>query len=191
QCRLCVMLDGKILREIPISAVPPTDTNVKPEYERTEFKPEWNIYQAAFNKDYVLDIPAGQHTIMLDNIEGDWIKIDRITLTNYSSDRYPMINVFGRTTGRFAFLWLHNAQNNWQNVNEKREISPVVHPAVMMHGLQDGTYTVSWWNTENGTVFQRQIVRVRHGAVQLSLPKLATDVAAQISPVANRSHTSH
>ncbi|HEX2949987.1 MAG TPA: DUF5060 domain-containing protein, partial [Armatimonadota bacterium] len=47
QCRLCVMLDGKILREIPISAVPPTDTNVKPEYERTEFKPEWNIYQAA------------------------------------------------------------------------------------------------------------------------------------------------
>jgi len=179
-------LDGKPVRDIPLSAVPPKDPTAKPDYEKTELRPQYNSYQATFNKDYAIEVPPGAHTITLDNVEGDWITISGITLTGYRSSRYPEVNLYGLQIGDQAILWAQNALHNWKNVAEKKLIPTLTGVETTMHGLPSGRYVVEWWDTWRGVVTRRDTVAVQNGALPLRLPALATDVAARIYKRENR-----
>lgn len=178
---LRILLDGKPVRDITLSATPPADANVKPEYETTEHKPEYNIYQAKFNKDYSIDVPAGEHTITLDVTTGDWITITGMVLTNYRSSRFPEVNLYGLTNGQSAILWIKNALYNWKNVSEKRDIPVLKGLETAVRGLPAGRYQVEWWDTKQGTVTRTESISSVNGALPLRLPELATDVAVRIT----------
>lgn len=182
RARVRFLLDGQVARELNLSAVPPADRTVQPEYKSTEFKREYNIYQAVFDKDYAIEVPAGDHAIRLENTEGDWVSLESITLTGYRSTLYPPINLYGMVCGRQAILWAQNAQHNWKNVAANATIPTIPKTQTTVHGLPDGQYTLIWWDTEKGTVTKRETARSRQSVLQLSLPPLKTDVALHIAP---------
>lgn len=181
-----ILLDGQLLRELNLSAVPPVEASVRPEYERTEFKQEYGIYQATFNKDYALDIPEGVHTITLENTAGDWVSLESITLTNYRSTLSPQMNLFGLTNGKQAILWTQNALHHWKNVAEKAKIPVIEHAQTTVRGLPNGKYTLTWWDTTRGVVTKHETATCRKGVLPLSLPVIKTDVALHIQPASQK-----
>ncbi|MBV9468080.1 MAG: hypothetical protein JOZ57_02405, partial [Abitibacteriaceae bacterium] len=181
---LRILLDGKAARDVELSAMPPKDPSVKPDYEKTELRPEYNSYLAHFNKDYDIDVPVGEHTITLDTVAGDWVSMDRITLTGYRSSRFPDVNLYGLTNGNMAILWAQNALHNWKNVTDKKEIPPLHNLATTLHGLKPGRYAVEWWDTEQGRPTTKETLTSIDGLLVLRLPDLASDVAARIEPLA-------
>lgn len=180
---LRLLLDGKTALDVPLSAAPPTTPNVKPNYVTTQLHPEFGgIYQAVWDKEYGIDVPTGPHTITLDNAGGDWLQIDRYTLTGYQSSRYPDVTLIGLRHGARAILWAQNAHHNWKNVYEKRAVPTIAGAVTAVRGLPAGRYQVAWWDTIHGVVTRHETVSAKNGTLPLRLPPLATDVAAQISP---------
>jgi hypothetical protein len=177
---LRILLNGVPVRDLRLSARPPSDPSVKPEYAETQFMQEYNDYQARFDRDYSLDVPAGRHTIKLEALEGDWVSIKGITLTGYTSARNPAMNLYGITTGTTAALWLQNAQHNWKNVFEGKPIPVLKGVRTVVRGMKDGKYTLEWWDTRTGAPLSRQSVEVKEGAFTLSCPDIASDIAAII-----------
>ena len=179
------LLDGNPVGEVALSATPPTDPTVKPEYESTAFQKEWSIYQARYNKDYGIDVPIGEHAITVDNLDGDWFTLSNITLAGYRGSKYPSMNLYGQMNGRMAILWAQNALHNWKNVAEKREILAIKGASTTVHGLPPGAYRIEWWDTEKGGVLTQQTAHCTGGALPVTMPDIATDVAARIVPVIN------
>jgi len=176
------VLDGQTAGEVVLDPVPPTDPNVKPEYEKTELKPQWNIYQARFNKDYGIDVPAGAHEIRLEVPDGDWISLSSLTLERYRSSRYPDLQLYALGNGKAAIFWAHNAAHNWKNVADKKEIAPIRGAQTALRGLPAGRYVVEWWDTWQGAVQSRQTLETKDGTLPLRLPDLSSDLAARVMP---------
>lgn len=179
---LRITLDGKTALEKLLSATPPAAPNEKTEYESTKLRPEYKNYEAVFNKDYGIDVPAGSHTITLDNVAGDWASLDSISLTHYSSSRFPAVNLYGLANGREAIFWAQNPQHNWKNAFDKKAIIPLSPTQTVLRGLPNGAYTIEWWDTTRGEPTRREAVRSVNGALPLRLPELPADIAARILP---------
>lgn len=177
-----ITLDGAVAKEITLSATPPADPAVKPEYVSTELLTQYGFYQAVFDKKIGIDVPAGQHTISLEAVSGNWLSVDSITLTGYRSSRYPELRQYGLTNGRMAIFWVQNPQHSWKNVFEHKAILPITGATTAMHGLPDGRYTIEWWNSTTGMVTKRETARCEQGRLPLHLPDIDTDIAARIVP---------
>ncbi len=182
--RLRFLLDGRVAREQAFSAAPPADPSVTPDYKTTQLRPEYKNYEAHYDRDYDIPVPAGAHTLTLDNAGGDWLSVTSYTLTGYRSSRFPDVNLYGLTRGRTALLWAQNAAHTWKNALDKMPIPPVRSAKTAIHGLPPGRYRVEWWDTERGVVTRRQSAVCAGGALPLTLPDLPTDVAARITPAA-------
>lgn len=50
------------------------------EWKKAEFRPQWNVYQNIYDRDYTLEIPGGSGKIELALREGDWLEISEIGL---------------------------------------------------------------------------------------------------------------
>ena len=183
---LRLLLDGQVADDVKLSATPPADPNAKPAYVSTQLHPEFGgIYQAQWDQEYGIDVPAGDHTITLDNAGGDWLQIDRYTLTGYQSSRFPALTLVGLRHGARAIFWAQNARHNWKNVSGHQDIPPITGALTAVHGLPPGRYRMAWWDTTRGAVTRRETLTLsaHAGALPLRLPPLATDVAAQITPL--------
>ena len=179
--RLTFSLDGATVREVGFSASPPAD-GTAPEYESTTFRPEYGIYQAQFNKDYGIDVPAGEHVVSVDVTEGDWVGAAQYTFGGYVSSRFPRVNVVGLCNGTKALLWVQNADHNWVNVQKGVPVEPIHGAATALHGLPSGRYTCQWWDTCKGTPTCEETLVTSDGVTPLALPDLPTDAAACIAP---------
>ena len=180
--RLNISLDGRTAMVQDFSASPPVDKSNAREYTQTTFEQQYGIYKAIFNKDYGIDVPAGDHTIELAVTKGDWLSIASITLTNYRSSRYADVNSNGMTDGRMAILWVQHPLHNWKNVADRIEIPALCGLTMDIMGLPVGRYTVSWWDTNTGTVTRRDMATATKKVLMIHMPDIATEVAAQITP---------
>ena len=73
--RLVVEADGKPVFEKQFQCGPGTG-----EWKQAEFKPQWQIYQNLFDRDYHGPIPAGTRQVRIRVAEGDWLEIGQIGL---------------------------------------------------------------------------------------------------------------
>ncbi|MDF2439893.1 MAG: hypothetical protein JWN98_877, partial [Abditibacteriota bacterium] len=179
--KLRFLLDETLVREVLLDAKPPANTATKPEYEKTEFQQQHNLYQALFNRDYAIDVPAGAHTVRLENVGADWVQIDSVTLTNARSSRYPDINIYGIRNDRGAIVWIQNAASNWKTVYEKRSIPRLQNVFVPIRALPAQRYRVEWFDTWQGTWTRRENLRTQNGVLRLRVPLLETDVAVKLT----------
>ncbi len=176
------LLDGQLARTIALSACPPTDSNVKPEFEKTDFRNEYGLYQAIFNKDYAIDIPVGEHAVQLEVTDGDWLSVGNYRVTNYTSSRYVNLQCYGMTNGNTAVLWLHNADHNWKNVRDGNPIPTIANAETTIHGLNPGRYTIEWWDTWQGRIDQRVPSAATQTGLGIAMPPIEKDIAARIVP---------
>ena len=105
KANLRVALDGQTVGDYPFNA----DPHGSGGYQSTKQFPEYGgIYQALFNADRKVTLPAGAHSITLENTDGDWLQIASLTLSQALSSRFIPIRTAAlqdKTTGE-TLLWL-------------------------------------------------------------------------------------
>lgn len=181
--KLRITVDGRVALEKALSADPPSTPGEKPEYVKTVLRKEYNSYQATFDRSYGVDLDAGPHTITVENVDGDWLSVGTYTLGGYRRGVLARLNVFGRRIGTTSVLWIQNAAHNWKAVRNKVDIQPVDVSWTVIRGLPDGRYAVEWWDTSKGVRSSCVYGRSVGGQMKVTIPAIATDVAARIFPV--------
>jgi hypothetical protein len=56
----------------------------KGEWKRSDFKKQWGIYQAVYDKQYSFPVPVGTRQLTLENTEGDWLNFSDISLSPFT-----------------------------------------------------------------------------------------------------------
>lgn len=128
-----------------------------------------------------VDVPAGPHTITLDNTGSDLVRFDWILLTNYRDPRrYPDLDIFGQTNDDLAVLWIHNRLNQWPFQAAGIE-APAVGPAmaeILVAG--DARYQVEWWDTRTGLATHTESIESRSGVLSIPIAPVTHDLACKI-----------
>ena len=173
---LQISVDGAVVQTYKLDAAPPAN-GATPDYKSTEFNEQWKIYQATFDKDYAVDIPAGNHHIDIAVTDGDWLSVTNYRLTNYRSNRYANASANGVVIGREALIWVHNLDHNWKNAYDKLPDTTINSPRTTVHGLIPGRYLVTWFDTKTGKALIVNKVQSTASGAPLAGPDMTMDYA--------------
>lgn len=135
---------------------------------------------AAANTTYSVNVPAGTHTIKVDNAGGDWYRVSTFTFTNIGSP----INtyVLKSADAKKAAGWVHNKKYNWIDAGPSGTNPPAVTGASLtLTGMLDGSYDVKWYECLNGTVTASSTAQATGGSLILPIPSLAWDAAFTVT----------
>ncbi|MEN9570186.1 MAG: hypothetical protein RL172_1417 [Bacteroidota bacterium] len=150
--------------------------------------PKINIYldgvmllnqNASINTTYTIAVPAGTHTIKVDNLGTDWILISSYVFTNLGS---PLNTYVLKSTDSLqAAGWVHNKNYNWQYVKDSGIPAAVSGATLTLTGVSNGGYTVKWYECTNGTQLSSSTVTAAGNSLQLACPVVAWDAAFTIT----------
>ncbi len=127
------------------------------------------------NTYYTIDVPAGSHTIEVDNIGTDWITISAYIFGKLGSvlDAYTLRS----EDQEMAAGWIVNNKYNHEYVDAEG-IPPIVQGASLsLAGIADGRYFVSWYDCLNGQILGSERVSAHKDTLTLSLPDILWDIA--------------
>lgn len=130
---------------------------------------------------YGINIPAGKHTITVDNQGEDWISVNYYRLTNYyAREKTPPLRVFGLQNNTEAMLWLQNSYHTWYRMYMKIPLQTIQPVFIEVRGLQDGKYQVEWWDTYQPGSVERAEASSTNSVLQLKAPEITRDIACKI-----------
>ncbi len=75
RARLVVKADGRAVWDRPFQPAGGTG-----EWKKVVHKPEWNIYQNVYDRDYTADLPVDARELVIENAEGDWMTLGELAL---------------------------------------------------------------------------------------------------------------
>lgn len=132
---------------------------------------------AAINSTYTIDVPAGNHTIKVDNQGTDWIFISSYVFTNIGSplNAYMLKN---NDSTKFAG-WIHNKEYNWKYLKDHNTTPPAAinGASVTVKGVQNGMYTVQFFNCSTGALTSGISATASNNSVTVPLSSVSWDVA--------------
>jgi len=156
--KLVVTLDGKPALSLDFPSTDPDDPHIMRKYD----------------KSYSLDVPAGAHTITIENTGTDWCYAS-YRLTNYLT--VPNLRVLALSNAHSALVWVQNRDHTWANVRNG-SVAPAHAGEVVVSGLAPGVYHIEQWDTHTGRVVATAQYRSTDGTVMLTTPAdLVGDVA--------------
>jgi len=174
---LKIYLNGKLALE---KSLPLGDGHG--EWEKSVWKDEIKMYQGVYNKKYGIDVPAGDHTIGVENDGQDWIKVKIYQFENSGTNTSNKIKLMGARQSPNIYLWLRNEKYQWQQLkNEKLQDLPETTSVLKIPGLAIGSYQVEWWDTYQGKIFKNEVVSVTQpDEINLKIPSFNKDIACKI-----------
>ncbi|GAB4465269.1 MAG: hypothetical protein OHK0029_35790 [Armatimonadaceae bacterium] len=111
-------------------------------------------------------VPSGKHTIRLENIGADWIRLSRLSLSPFGAT----LQAFGKGNSRAAVLWLRNTRTGKPSEG-----------TVQVGGLENGLYSVLWWDTQAGKMLKRDLLTKNpETPLPVPIPPIAEDIAVFI-----------
>lgn len=130
---------------------------------------------AAINQTYSINVPAGQHTIKVDNTGTDWILIASYEFSGLGSavDAYILKS---ENQNRIAG-WALNNRYNHDFVKSNGVPSPATGALLTVPGVQNGSYNAKFYDCLTGAMLSSESVTVANGALSLVLPEMLWDVA--------------
>lgn len=141
------------------------------------------IFQAVINKEYTVALPAGEHTITLDNTDGDWLKLRRVTFTGAKSSRYLALSPYAvqdAASGQ-TLVWLHDPESTWQADQNATKLATFADARLSVPVANgDGERVVRWWDTRTGEVISKANVRSSAGKLELEVPAFSRDIALTV-----------
>jgi len=166
-------IDGRAARTVELPAGENLGT-------KTEWQAQWKIWQTTYDERYGIQVPAGRHTVTLQNSGKDWIQIGSIKLEGYVTNEEPRLRVLGMAAEDRALLWVQNRDHTWFNVRDGKAVQPVEPTRLRLAGFADGPWRVEVWDTVAGRATSRAHVQAKGGEVELALPRIATDLALKL-----------
>ncbi|HZT41539.1 MAG TPA: DUF5060 domain-containing protein [Chthonomonadaceae bacterium] len=120
-----------------------------------------------------VDVPAGAHTVTVENTGKDWVVIREFTLSNYAS----ALAANARAGQDYVAAWVYNRDNLGKKGAQSTAAGTLRLPA-----LKPGKYQATWWDTYNGKALDTTDLTVTGDkeAATLSTPPIANDVALYV-----------
>ncbi len=122
-----------------------------------------------------LDVPAGAHTVTLQNDGADWVGLQKFTLSNYGT----ALAGVARANKDYGIAWIYNRDG--LDEEDAKSITPAT-GQIKFIGLQKGKYRATWWDTQSGKTIDSADVDVTgpKESVALNTPPITKDVAMYI-----------
>jgi hypothetical protein len=177
RAQLVVHIDGVRAAMFGFDATPGKDNFVE-----TKAFPEYGgIYQALFNADRTVEIPAGRHTITLENTEGDWLNLGALTLTGTRSSRYARLRTMALQDAATAdtLIWLQDPESHWKNDADGWTPTRWAGVALTVPVPRVGAYTARFVDTRTGKLVGTG--RGRGTTLRFTLPSFTRDIAVRIT----------
>lgn len=150
-------------------------------WKRSLYRKDYNIYQCVYDMKLSIDVPAGKHVIKLSNTGTDWIKIKSVILSNFRSSEFANARIVGLKVGDEMLLWVHNNGYNFRDINNGIQPEPIKEASFKVVGVDDGSYTIEWWDTFTGKIFKYEFVSAKYNELKVCLPEFVNDIACKIT----------
>jgi hypothetical protein len=169
--------DDNVLRvSINNTQVTAVSVNAK-DFETKKYLENFKIYQADINREYTVDVPAGDNEILLENTGKDWMKIESVKIENFLSPAVAPVFVSGMQGKKSAYIWLKNRNYGFKNPDP-----PAVPETYMdIDGFIPGRYVIEFYDTYEGVTISRKDYIVDEDNIKLDIPELPKDTAVRIT----------
>jgi hypothetical protein len=129
----------------------------------------------------MLDVPAGKHTIKVDNLGTDWMTIACYSFSGLGSalDAY----VLSAADQSRAAGWLLNSDYNHLYVKSNGAPNAINGAKLRMEPIANGQYVVKWFDCQTGSLLQTEPVKVTNGVAELIVPEITWDLAFVLDAV--------
>lgn len=130
---------------------------------------------AAVNQTYSINVPAGAHSVRVDNTGTDWIKIAAYTITGVgtAADAYVLQS---EDQKRLAG-WVLNNRYNHDFVKNNGIPTPATGAVLELPGLVAGNYVVRYYDCLSGAPVATETAAAANGKLKLPLPPVQWDLA--------------
>jgi PKD repeat protein len=120
---------------------------------------------ASANSTYTIDVPAGKHTISLENSGTGIMRIDKYIFDNYK----PELRTFAMRKNTQVAGWFQNINYNWKQILENGPPAPATGGKIHLNNLNPGLYRVRWYN-HNSAIDSTQFLFSTNGNLLLNAP---------------------
>jgi len=172
---LVIYLDGKEMLKKELPAGPGEGP-----WKRSLYRKDYNIYQCVYDAPFEIAVPKGEHVIKIENTGKDWIRITKITLTNYMDSTFANARSLGLAVGDEMLFWVQNKEYNWRDVRKGLTPSTIKGASFKVKGVENGAYHIEWWDTFEGKVLLSQNINAKDNVMNISVPDFSKDLACKI-----------
>lgn len=130
---------------------------------------------------YGVDVPAGKHTVVVENTGADWFMAD-YRFRNAVEQVSPPLVAWASVGAKTAVAWVRLEGRTWERVCARKEtMSPCPPSVLVLPGVGAADWEVELWDTWNGRVIGSQQIRASDdGQMRVPLPVIETDVALKL-----------
>jgi len=140
---------------------------------------------ATTGQTYSINVPAGAHTIRVDNTGTDWITISAYVFSGLGS----ALNVYALKSNDEKHLtgWVLHNRYNHQQIKNIGVPDPVENGVLKADNWPNGTYRILWFNCLTGALESEGTVVATNGALTIPVPTLLWDAVFYIDGMATSS----
>ncbi|HEX2999579.1 MAG TPA: hypothetical protein VHR86_05015, partial [Armatimonadota bacterium] len=129
-----------------------------------------------YNGVYPVDVPAGKHTIVVENTGRDWLYVDYL-LPAYRESMLPRLRAQGLAGSRMSIAWVQNTGHTWSLLADGVQPKPQQGAELRLPVARAGRYRVELWDTYTGKQLQALTLKAAGGRLTIPLPTIEKDLA--------------
>lgn len=156
---LKILLDGRVALE---KDFPDTDNSTR------------SLLQ--YNGDYAIEVPAGRHTVVVENTGNDWFFASYV-LPAYVESREPRLRAWALVGRRLSLAWVQHQDSTWSKRAGGTVARPVSGAVAGIPVSGPGRWRVEVWNTYTGSRMSTLTLTAARNQVTVPLPTVSRDVA--------------
>jgi len=128
-----------------------------------------------YNLNLTLDVsvPAGLHSLTINNTQRDWFFISTLTLTNYGGS----LRCYALQSPQRIMGWIAPYNYTWHNIlsnyTQKNITKAQVHITQIKY---DGVWTIEWWDPRQGIITSTNILKVVDGKADINVPAIIPSI---------------
>ncbi len=129
------------------------------------------------NQTYSINVPAGQHTIKIDNLGTDWINIAAYEFSGIAAAPF---NVYALKSAdnKKVVGWIHNRKYNWKDVAATGTPAAVSGVSASVEGVLSGDYAIKFYDCATGNVVSTlNSAQATNGKLAFLVPSMNWDLA--------------
>lgn len=133
-----------------------------------------------YNGEYAVDVPAGPHTLKIENTGTDWMLVSYM-LENAERKTDPDLRLYGMRGKTVSLIWVQNAMHNYKRIYVTGHQPDPVPPTVLtIPNWPQGKYRARLWDTYAGKETGTQALTVDNKGLRLKLPAIQKDIALKV-----------